>query len=161
MTERVLSGVGVGGGLFVAFVGVSHLWPLVSPAPGYNSLLHVITAWAMVPLGLMLAIRDADHAGMMNASSVLGTRFDAALQLVYGQTHFIIFLLWAGFAALSFGGLYGMLGFLLCFARAGTLVDVVRQGVDKGLLIVKDELEKRNINVPGFTDAPAAAEKVE
>jgi hypothetical protein len=50
--------LGVAAGLFTAFVGVSHLWPLVTtPAPN-NTMLHALTSWALLPLGLLLALRD-------------------------------------------------------------------------------------------------------
>jgi len=148
MSDRVFAGIGVAGGLFTSFVGVSHLWPLVTPSPAASSMLHVLTAWAMLPLGLLLAIRDAHGAGMVSAHSILGSRFDAALALVETKAHFIIFLIWAGLACASFGGMYGYIACLACLARAGTLLDVVRKGID----MLREELQNRNIHVPGFTE---------
>jgi len=161
MADRAFHVLGVVGGLCEAVVGVSHLWPLVQPHPSASSMLHVLTAWAMLPLGLLLAIRDAHTAHFVNAGSVLGTRFDAALDLLSTRSHFIIFLLWSGLACASFGGLYGFLGFLACVARAGTLLDPVKQAADKAMVALKEELQRRNINVPGFTEPPSEEPKDE
>jgi len=124
-------------------------------------MLHVLTAWAMLPLGLVMAIRDAHTAHFVNAGSVLGTRFDSALELVSNRAHFIIFLLWSGFACASFGGLYGFVGFLACVARAGTLLDPVKQAADQAILKLREELERRNIKIPGFTEPPPEQPKAE
>jgi hypothetical protein len=156
MPVDIFALLGIGGGLFASFCGLAHCWPLVTPAPGYNSLLHVITAWALMPLGLLLAIRDGHRSGMVNAGSLMGSHFDAALDLVYQDPHFVIFMIWASMASLSFGGLYGYLGFLLCIARAATVLAFVKEKVDEIVAIIRTKLEERNIKIPGFTD-PAAS----
>lgn len=97
---------------------------------------------------MLIASRDLGRAGVINASAILGSHFDPMLDLLSSDSRYTMILVWAGFTAVSFDG-FGFLGFLLCMARAGSMIDVVHKGIE----MLKEKLEERNINIPGFTNA--------
>ena len=129
--------------------------PLVTPTPGYNTMLHALTSWVLLPLGLTIAIRDADRANLIGSpTQFLGSHFGPIFDLLASDQRYIVVLVWAGLTCASFDGIYGILGFVLLLARAGTLLEFVVQGVEK----IIDILEQKGIKIPGVTNPPAHAE---
>jgi hypothetical protein len=127
----------------------------VTPTQGYNTMLHALTSWVLLPLGLTIAIRDADRADLIHSpSQFLGSHFAPVFDFLAADQRYIVVLVWAGLTCASFDGIYGMLGFLLLLIRAGTLVDFVVRGVEKLI----DTLEQRGIKIPGVTNPPPPAE---
>jgi len=118
--------LGMAGGLMVVATAVSNLWPLVSQVEGKQTMLHAMTSWALLPLGMLLALRDGNQAGVIHASSVLGSTFRHAVDLVDTSSRFTVFLTWAGLTCMTgFGGLYGFLAGVLCLGRALSLLPQV------------------------------------
>ena len=153
--------LGIAGGGLVVACAVSNLWPLVSQPEGKQTMLHALTSWMLLPLGLLLALRDGHYAGLVQAHSVLGSHFRSAVDLVETEARFVIFLVWAGLTAFfGYGGLYGTLAGLMCIARALTLLPQVHALIEKGTALLQEKLEERSINIPGFTNPPAAAAHV-
>jgi len=111
-------------------------------------MLHALTSWVLLPLGLTIAIRDADHANLIGSpSQFLGSHFAPIFDFTGSDQRYFVVLVWAGLTCASFDGIYGMLGCLLLLARAGTLLDIVLKGVDK----IIQMLEDKGINIPGVT----------
>ena len=124
--------------------------PLVTPTQGYNTMLHALTSWVLLPLGLTIAIRDADRANLIGSpSQFLGSHFAPVFDFLASDQRYLVVLIWAGLTCASFDGIYGTLGFLLLLARAGTLLEFVINGVHKLI----DTLQERGIKIPGISKA--------
>ena len=122
----------------------------MTPTQGYNTMLHALTSWVLLPLGLTIAIRDADRANLIGSpSQFLGSHFAPIFDFLYSDQRYIVVLVWAGLTCASFDGIYGILGLLLLLTRAGTLLEFVVDIVYK--IIAK--LEERGINIPGVTNS--------
>lgn len=114
-------------------------------------MLHALTSWVLLPLGLTIAIRDADRADLISSpSAFMGSHFSPIFDLLASDQRYFAVLVWAGLTCASFDGIYGILGFLLLLGRAGTLLDFVVNLVQK----IIDTLEQRGIRIPGITNPP-------
>jgi len=148
--HRLFYFIGIGGGLAVAIVGLTHLWPVVTPTPGYNTMLHALTSWVLLPLGLIIAIRDSDKANVIGSpAQFLGSHFAPLFDFLASDHRYTVVLIWAGLTCLSFDGMAGILGFLLLLLRAGTMFEPVEKAIDHLL----KTLEDRGINIPGITNS--------
>ena len=111
-------------------------------------MLHALTSWVLLPLGLTIAIRDADRANLIaSPTQFLGSHFGPVFDFLASDQRYIVVLVWAGFTCASFDGIYGILGFLLLLGRAGTLLDPVVRLVET----IIEKLEERGIHIPGVT----------
>jgi len=111
-------------------------------------MLHALTSWLLLPLGLTIAIRDSYYAGFISSpSQFFGSHFDPVFDFISSEHRYIVVLIWAGLTSASFDGIYGVLGFLLLLTRAGTLIDLVVKIAQQ----VIDKLEERGVKIPGMT----------
>ena len=146
--RRLFALMGVGGGIAVAVVAITHFWPILTPKAPYNTMLHILLSYTLLPLGLTIAARDADRAGVISGPhQILGSHFDPVFDFLASDARYLVTLLWTGMVCASFDGIYGMLGFLLLLARAGTLINFVVQQIEK----LVEKLEERGIKIPGVT----------
>lgn len=146
---KIFNLIGVGGGLAVVFVALMHLWPIMTPQKPYNTMLHILTSYTLLPLGLTISARDAHRAGIISSPhQFLGSQFDPVFEFLSSDTRFLIGLMWTGWICLSFNGIYSILGFLLLQLRVLTLIPFVVKQIENLI----EKLEERGIKVPGLKD---------
>ena len=86
-------GLGAAAGAVVLMIAMQHLWPFTSPTAGYNTTLHILTAYMLLPVGLVMLFRELSRAGIANATSILGPKFDPLLDLVSSDSRYAGWLL--------------------------------------------------------------------
>lgn len=101
-------------------------------------MLHIMTAYLLLPIGLFVALHDANRAGLIaSPARFVGSHFASVLEFFENDGRYLSVLVWAALTTFGFDG--GLPAALLLFVRALTLVPLINEQIEKVVEMVEEK----------------------